>query len=634
MLVHSFRLPGSDTATASHALLDKANAVIDASKETKGNRLTANQLRQVHKPLQQLKERLEQASLHVDEIGENEAHKPDHVLLGYEAAAKAAQTRDDGTDRLAEFAPARQHASLEKNTGALNFLEEHAILPSALECSAVILRALDHLTAKLAPMPESALADQVIHRKNVLEKAHKDLASARKVYQDVQSGASVTFAQKNAALDNLDSAQDTVDEAENAYANLIEKPEIGEDRAAEILAAFPVSSTRKALADVVAARTHVLRGQSLPFFFDGIFVKQLEKQRDGRSAREIELAERLKKSGFSSTEIKQAVKEWRNHALHGLHGETLREHVSTGNQRLQDHVSTGNQHLQDHVSMTGEQMAEHVTHESNVQILRIAEIADEQTDEMLKAMTTQANLIIGETRRGMYCLAQLQTELHNSMRGHVLQQADRMIDASRGHAQQLMDLTHEQSGILVNALHAEADRCIVAGEHGLNHLRALTDQDQRARIREVHQQVAQVHSSPQNLSLAWKYMSRNDDKNERVGSRLRRFFADGMMHGWKNVIADRMRKSTVNYAVGAPPANRNGQPRLEPPRQIAEPSGSVPLRLELPHSNAVPSFTSTQTRIGQSLPSEVVQHVAAHEIAHEIEEVIHEHVDQPPLIEF
>ena len=119
---------------------------------------------------------------HIDDIGTNDDDKSDHILLGYTASEKAAQLSNEDPNLLAKFSPARQNQSLEKNIDALDFVEEHAIVPSVMECSRSVLHALDRLSERLSPMPEQPLADQLKHEKNVLELARQTHVQSQTAY--------------------------------------------------------------------------------------------------------------------------------------------------------------------------------------------------------------------------------------------------------------------------------------------------------------------------------------------------------------------------------------------------------------------------------------------------------------------
>jgi hypothetical protein len=539
MFKNTFRFPGVDTATPANTFIERTRTVLRDSQANGDRRLTAQELQHVHEPMQVLNTRLQDASMHIDEIGFNEGSKPDHIFLAYQAAAKAAEPLDDGSDRLADFAPSRQHASLERNTEALEFQDEHAIEPNALRVSSPILDRLDHLANKLAPLPlpDSNLAEQVVRQKGVLDDAQRERLAAREEYRRVRGSDTSTREEQKAALARSGETQNPLIRAQKASAALIARPELGEDRVAEILADYPITTTRDLLVKVVEDRKNVLRERSLPFFFDKVFVKQLEKQRTGRSAREAELTESLQESGFSQSEIKQALKEWRTHAIHGTHGENLRDHVA--------------------------EKAQEVIHNVNENI-------DFRTRQLADLTREQTAQIMDQARNGFLTIEQLQGNLLTDLRQSLMDQAsfviednknntNRLIKEGKTNTQNLIELTKEQNDILVQALHGEIDRAILAGERGLNNFYRLNQQDQQEYLADIHQYFDQHLANTQAMQGALRTMSFNDDSNESGRSRFKRFIGDCFQNGPLKTIGDRFGKSIKKNTTQTFPQAMNPQ---------------------------------------------------------------------------
>jgi hypothetical protein len=530
-----FRYPGSDTSTASHTLLQRANPILRESEANGGRRLTAGELQHLHEPIQELNARLKEALMHVDEIGVNEGNKDDHVLLGYEAAAKAAEPLEDGNDRLADFAPSRQHASLEKNTDALAFLEEHVIAPNALKSSAAILKVLDLLSEKIAPLPDVALAGEVVRQKRVFDDAQTARTNAREAYQTVRVSRNSTQNQKDTARAKSNETQDTLIEAERSYTALIAKPELGEDRAAEILADYPIATTKDSLVDVVEKRKNVLRERSLPFFFDGVFVNQLKKQRIGRSARETELTERLRESGLSPSEVKEAVEEWKTHAIHRPHWDNLQEHVAE----------------------TAQQVVRDVNENIDFRTTQLADFTEELQNNLLaelrQSLITEGDRIIKDGRTNTQYLV----EDGRANTRHLIEDgrtnAQNLIEDGRANTQRLVNLTEEQNGILVQALHTEVDRAIRAGEHGLNNFLTLTRQDQRKLLADIHQRLDRDLAQNRAMQVRMRTMSFNDDPNESFANQARRFAGDALRNSITATIRDRTANRIMRNAIQTVP---------------------------------------------------------------------------------
>jgi hypothetical protein len=581
MLVRSFRLPGAETDAPSRAVIQHADDVLNAAGD---QRLTPLQLNQVHAPILVLQERLAQAHLQVDAIGLNANHRPDHIMLGYEAAQRAAEPVENGHDHLEEFAPSRQYAELEMNVAALTFIQRHAIRPNAAICSRELTNALDRLSAKLAPMPNLELTERVVQSQHLLANMQAAHNLARNEHRRVRRSAIATRAEKNAVLDQLDAAQEALDEAEQRHAHIVADHEVGDDRATEIKANFPITKTRAMLAALVLGRADVLRTRALPYFFDGIMAERLTKQVAERRLREVELRKVLMQRNFSDAEVKQSLKEWRSHAVHGLHGESVRDHIATTGSQINQHVETTGNQLNQQIEMTGNQLGKHITQQT-----------EQQTHVLIDHTEAQNQKLIAQANQGFFHLEELQANLHRGLRESVMLAANRIIENGRANTEHLVQLNHQQTRVITNAVHAEVDRGIIAGEFGLNNLHNLLAHEQRQYLAEIHQHIDHHMSQTQAAQRALRTMTTNTNPDEPFGNRAKRFVADTFQNGFFRTIGNRIANTTTQTLPPAPQYQAGIQAGPEFPRHVT-----------------------------RSLHQRILEKVAVHEAAHAIEDRIEE----------
>jgi hypothetical protein len=384
MAIASFRFPGPDLHLSSEKLVNETNAVIH---ERAPDHLTAQDIQRIHRPLEQVHQDVIQVSFLIDDVGANEGARPDHALLGQAAAMKAAEIQPDGSNRLEEFAPSRQFASPDRNITAMSFLGEYAVKPSAQAATAGLMRTLDLLLEMLGRMPDQNVIDTVVRKHQAIVQADQACCQSHQEYKDLREARPRKEPEETAhARLHMTNVQKELDKAKALYAKEVRKPEVGEARAAEIVAGFPISVTRRLFVAQVQARTSILLKRSFPYFQDAVNIERVKARMKAQSERDGFILEDLERLGLTPGQAKQELDLMRHDDLHSVHREQLQDHIDTAAERVVHDTKAHLGELNESLSQKAEELARQITQDITAHTTETAE----RTVTLINAHTDQS----------------------------------------------------------------------------------------------------------------------------------------------------------------------------------------------------------------------------------------------------